>query len=453
MSQLQGYNKPLVVKVFSFNEANETYTEKSASLCQKLKEAVISERDNRVMPDVIFICTQESNIGRVFNISSRFHENIACPDCLGRDYLHIVTNEVRANGFFAGLYKPKNVKTSVFMRRSMAFSPESLPKASCAMEYDNDMRSQGLTFFPSFGKNAAGLIIPPEFRAEVNRDPRFNMLYNKVYGDLKVDINIFRFEGKAKSYKSAVAVDLEFGRYRLIVVNNHLFFTNDDPEQGYKERVADFVSVVKHFDLAAKHRAGWNIIFCGDLNFRNNPVLAIQQNTSHPFPQAMVNACTTPTKSSDVRKLGSVQQVEKCARAVYDAYRNDPESLKYINELSKLPYDVADPVSREFIGKLVRSASLRNITCAYKTGKDVSDHRPAFSNLAIMKENSKFSTFKVEKDYNHKAPRIPSTCDQILYLPGQGSQMVPWEGVQTFTSLLQSDHIAIYESFDVYPTS
>lgn len=438
MSQLSGYNHPLVVKVFSFNEANETYTQKSPTLCQKLREAVLPEREgaSKTQPDIIFICTQESNIGRIFNQSSLFHENIACDNCLGREYYALASNEVRANGFFAGLYKPKNVKTTVFVRRSMFFSPEAQEKASCSINV-SEHKIKGPVLFPLFSRDAKGYIqYPPQFLPEVQRDPRFNMLANKVYGDMKVDMDILRFEGRAKSYKSAVGTTLEFGRYKLIVINCHFFFSNNDKDQGYKERVDDLVKTVQHFKLEEKHRQGWNIILCGDLNFRNNPTRAIRMGPIRTQrPSNITKDCYAA--SGDVRKLENKEKVDKCARDVYNLYHNDPNALEYINELSLLKHE--NPPD-SFIERLLRTNNMSNITCAYKTGKEIADHRPAYSNLAVMKHDKP------------NAPRIPSTCDQILYISGEGSSIVPMESIHTFTSLLQSDHIAIYESFDVYPT-
>ena len=55
---------------------------------------------------------------------------------------------------------------------------------------------------------------------------------------------------------------------KIIVVNSHLFFDKSSLNSGLKKREEQFLKIVDEFNLIDYWKKGYNIFFCGDLNFR-----------------------------------------------------------------------------------------------------------------------------------------------------------------------------------------
>jgi hypothetical protein len=79
--------------------------------------------------------------------------------------------------------------------------------------------------------------------------------------------------------KGSIFTRLEFTKningiekdYKIIVVNSHLFYKKSG-DTGVKEREKELTYIIKEFKLIEHWKNGYNIFFCGDMNFRLNKV-------------------------------------------------------------------------------------------------------------------------------------------------------------------------------------
>jgi len=59
---------------------------------------------------------------------------------------------------------------------------------------------------------------------------------------------------------------------KIIIVNSHFFFSarriNNEINTGYTKREKEFFNLLKEFNLLPLYNEGYNVFFCGDLNFR-----------------------------------------------------------------------------------------------------------------------------------------------------------------------------------------
>ena len=96
-------------------------------------------------------------------------------------------------------------------------------------------------------------------------------------------------------FKGSICYHLCFetsnGIMKFIFVNSHLFFESksyspgkDKSNTGLKKRIDNFESLIKEFDLIKKYNDGYNIFFCGDLNFRLT-LLGTNTNTKSNFKE------------------------------------------------------------------------------------------------------------------------------------------------------------------------
>ena len=96
-------------------------------------------------------------------------------------------------------------------------------------------------------------------------------------------------------FKGSICYHLCFetsnGVMKFIFVNSHLFFESksyspgkDKSNTGLKKRIDNFESLIKEFDLIKKYNDGYNIFFCGDLNFRLT-LLGTNTNTKSNFKE------------------------------------------------------------------------------------------------------------------------------------------------------------------------
>ena len=79
---------------------------------------------------------------------------------------------------------------------------------------------------------------------------------------------------KSTLYKGSIKVKMTLRKdeydYKLIVVNSHLFYKHND-NTGIKKREEEMIKLIEEFNLINEWHDGYNVFFCGDLNFKIYP--------------------------------------------------------------------------------------------------------------------------------------------------------------------------------------
>ena len=90
----------------------------------------------------------------------------------------------------------------------------------------------------------------------------------------KLSTNTVGQVSKMSLNRQAIYLEINLNDKKLIVVNTELAsYTNGN--LGLSDRQKEFMGLIKEFKLHEKYNDGYNIIFCGSLNFKLNPLKMI----------------------------------------------------------------------------------------------------------------------------------------------------------------------------------
>ena len=159
----------------------------------------------------------------------------------------------------------------------------------------------------------------------------------KVILDSKLDSTLF---------KGSICTELKFTydeiEYKFIFVNSHFFYKKKF-STGIEKREEEFEKLIKEFTLVQKWNEGYNIFFCGDLNFRlfsakylnkiNNIPEKIQENENQVEPTETTGLLNTQKSSEEIKDELKKKLQSKSINIVkeYITKRQNPNLKNTIN--------------------------------------------------------------------------------------------------------------------------
>jgi hypothetical protein len=436
--------KTLSLGVFSWNEANEPYT-----VCPFAKSWFPRIRMSLGDPDILVVCTQESLITRDFS-----HSLVLYSCIFAEDYCLVAQNELAIAGlghvaFLKGKAR-KNVRTSVLIKKTV------LGKETCPRTHI--MRNNDKISFPIF--------VPLKTtQKRVSLDSL----------EIEVKLHSFKANTKAKGLKSGVLFTFHFKRakMKIQIINTHLYFHEKGKEgdQGFAERSHDLDELIDAFHLPTEYKNGTSIIFCGDLNFRNNPHRDLCPEIKKQLPkigkqllleQKNRGILTSRNKREieeyhrGISTSRNKKEIEECAKHILNLYRTNSSQLKEymqlyaaFHQLRKQASDSKAANKRELLQALESTIYIGYPTCRYQK----KERSPI-----LFAEQSDMEKIKMllnpEKNelgvIHGVTPRIPSTCDQILFATKDEKfqltrPIIPF----SVGEMAKSDHLAVYERFSL----
>jgi len=96
--------------------------------------------------------------------------------------------------------------------------------------------------------------------------------------------------------RQAIYYDIKLNNKKIIIVNTELASYNNG-DFGLIDRQKEFMGLIKEFKLHKQYEAGYNIIFCGSLNFKLNPLKMINNDNKLKLYEVL--------KTNIVKKYGS----------------------------------------------------------------------------------------------------------------------------------------------------
>ena len=258
--------------IVSYNEEAEKFTYND---CLPIIFKILDEN-----PSFIFVCTQESKSGNFRNIYNAGH------------YQHVLGNHITQLDYYVRLtkidasvigIKDKNVRTRIYINTNN-------------VRYDIFNKTSGILKKFSIlsnknTKNKLQNIIKEDnsFNLDKNTHDKYKHIDNRYiitsFGSKKsIESGLGSDTGLGIKkvftlYKGSIFARLEFTKkikdvvkdYKIIVVNSHLFYKKSG-STGVEEREKELTDIIKEFKLIEHWREGYNIFFCGDMNFRLNKV-------------------------------------------------------------------------------------------------------------------------------------------------------------------------------------
>jgi hypothetical protein len=385
-------------------------------------------------PFFIFICTQESKSGNFTDISNALH------------YQHVLDIYITELGYkkltkidasVIGI-KDKNVRTRIYIKKKN-------------VEYDKLKKLRGnlkkKSLINNNSKNKITNIIEEDnsYILDENKTKYIsdeNKYLITSFGSKKsVDSGLGSDTGIGLKkvftlFKGSIFARLEFTKningitknYKIIVVNSHLYYKKSG-DTGLKEREKELSDIIKEFKLIEFWNKGYNIFFCGDMNFRLNNVN--DKNKTNEGYESIIS--TYLLNTSKYKEESSEKLKLKNELYGYILKHNEDEVDKSFytslgNSIDKLGIHLS---SKYFEGK-----SLEDIK--FFKDKNISSHKEIFN--IYPKKNG--------KNIN---PRVPSQTDRIIFaLSNENSNIKinPYNfNVHLFPD--KSDHKMITLSFEL----
>jgi hypothetical protein len=206
-------------------------------------------------PKIIFVCTQESSSRSLSSAIKTTH------------YQHILGIELKKIGY--------SLASKFDASKSIAFDTNVRTR----VYYKND----DVIIFNNSNTTTSSPLISNKYKILTkNEDPANTSCLNCLKTSKK-KINISRSKSgisglgttlKSTLYKGSIKVKMTIRKgeddYKLIVVNSHLFYKHND-NTGIKRREEEMINLIKEFNLINEWNDGYNVFFCGDLNFKIYP--------------------------------------------------------------------------------------------------------------------------------------------------------------------------------------
>ena len=407
------------ILIISYNEGAKTFDD---SNCDEIINKILVEE-----PALVYVATQESISGGVEDHYQ--HRLRYLLEDLNYQLLEKYDASVSIPSI-KGIIKNKNVRSRIYFNKNkVSYNAKQINQSTRLLD----------------NKNNKIKITKKEFKESTQSG-------FKSMGILK---RLFKIKDASEPtfFKGSICTELILNdNLKFIFVNSHLYY-HKNTNTGIEERKKEFVKLVDEFKLAEKLKEGYNIFFCGDLNFRlysSNNLYYDGINDNSKGKESYNESIKIIREY--IKKLHSTTNKEK---------KNTQEYLKYGSELYYFLYD-----------KEGENSILNN---KYKEGfkyKLYNGFKESIDDLGIYltskyKENKKNITKELFKKQEtnvkneeitevfdiypkNKYVRIPSQTDVILYALSELNNIsIDPKNFQMHLSPDKSDHKMISLFIDI----
>ena len=183
-------------------------------------------------PSIIVLCTQKSKSQLALPSTSMINriDNVKhFPHILGK---LLIRQGIKESQFNNNKYKLLDKKDASFMIRGIT--------------ENNNVRTR--------------IYIKDNESSKINpQSIKFKLSSNTIGSVEKLSVN-----------RQAICLNITINDKNFIIINTELA-SNNNANLGLHDRQKEFISLIKEFKLHKRFAEGYNIIFCGSLNFRLNP--------------------------------------------------------------------------------------------------------------------------------------------------------------------------------------
>jgi len=419
--------------IITYNEGRKDYSHKNID---EVVDDIFSKN-----PLLIFVCTQEASSGNI-------HFQKKLEKELEKKHPYKYKRLLKFSNIRIGIPGNKNVKTYVYYSLDRCYLSPYHKKytfykpifTSHVTEkigvMDNNLKKpidiyENVTYKPKHHNNKLK-----------NKNNLFEIvgygIYNSKHSGFGTIMNKTLFKG---AIYIRVEIMINGKIVKIISANSHLFFKADE-ETGLSKREKQFLSILSEFNFAKKLKEGYNIFFCGDLNFRFKDTINKKANLT--FSEKM---------------LRILREEDRIMSNVFSKYSIKNELYGYLQELQN--------VKKESIIEIVNKfkQSLDNvgfpITCRVieKKNRLILDDDTNNNTIQIKQKENKYRC--IESPNSNKGKAIfrchkhieltPSNCDKILFALSDDPvtiKQIGKDNVRLYPTIDLSDHYTMSLSGD-----
>jgi hypothetical protein len=334
--------------IISYNENGKEFSDND---CISMLFKILLEE-----PSIIILCTQESSSNKNY-----------------QDMFKLVLQNWNYRNI--NIYQSKNnVKTSLYIKNDLFWFPK----------YDKFTKNIEMKKYFYINKNG---ILFKEFKPQRTDKQNFKYQYFADQRDIISEGEILnKFILKKSSIlisKNINTLGLELiiekeNECKFIIINCKLFNKNND-KSGLEKREKEFFEIINEFKLLDYFRKGYNIFFCGDLNFNLYDV--DEKINKENIINRMVYNYFTNNKNK-----------------FYKKYKNKNELLLILKKKN------ANNLFRNNLFKnFISSINLigYDLTCKYKSSDEEFQNKNENKDFNYLNKNNKLI--------------VPSMCDRFLF--------------------------------------
>ena len=271
----------------------------------------------------------------------------------------------------------------------------------------------------------------------------------------------------ATIYKGSIFTKLNIIKngvpFKMIIINSHLFYKKNK-DTGLNVRKKEFTDIIKEFNLIKLWKEGYNIFFCGDLNFR---LVSYDGKMSPLYDNVSKNIINSYVNNNSLYKYNFTNN-HKSNNELY-SYLNELHISKNLNQNEKNFYlellSSIETIGLHLTSKYFEGLNNKNIkffTQRYNimnennlTNNNKKEEINRKTKLGIIPENTTIFNIRPKKNGH---PRIPSMTDRIIFCLADTEtnrnkkQYIPDINPANFNIFLtpdKSDHKMITLGFDI----
>lgn len=208
--------------------------------------------------------------------------------------------------------------------------------------------------------------------------------------------------------------------YKFIIINTHLYFSKESSDTGLNQRTKEFFDLIDDLKLDNYYKEGYNIFFCGDLNFRLYSIDKKNKNINYKeISNSIISNYLKDNKEEFKQKYETTNELTKIIKErLLSTTKNEQILTRFNKSIMLTGYD---------------------LTCKYI--KNDTNYKSKINN-EIKKEN-----FKLRGNKAKTFPIIPSMCDRILYATKDLN--IKSNNFKVYSIPKKSDHKIITLSFEL----
>lgn len=418
--------------IINYNEGRKDYSHKNID---EVVDDIFSKN-----PLLIFVCTQEASSGNI-------HFQKKLKKELEKKHPYKYKLLLKFSNIYIGIPGNKNVKTYLYYSLDRCYLSPQHKKYTFYKPMITSHVTEKIGVIQKNLKKPIDIYENVTYKVKnTNNDSKHNLFEIIGYGIYNSKHSGFGTIMNKTLFKGAIYIRVEIminGKIvKIIVANSHLFF-KADKETGLSKREKQFLSILSEFNFAKKLKEGYNIFFCGDLNFRFKDTIT-----------------KTATLTFSEKMLRILREEDRIMSNVFSKYSIKNELYGYLEELQNLK---KEPIT-EIVNKFKQSLDNVGfpITCRVieKKNRVISDEYTNDGDIKKIKEKKNKYRCIESSDSNkdkaifrcHKHIELtPSNCDKILFALSDDPvtiKPISKHNVRLYPTIDLSDHYTMSLSGD-----
>lgn len=383
-----------------------TYNEGRSNFSHKNIDEVVDDIFSK-NPLLIFVCTQESSSGNI-----HFQKKLKIE--LERRHPYKYKILLKFSNIRIGLPGNKNIKTYVYYSLDKCYLSLQHKKYTFYKPMITSHITEKIGVMKKKNKKPFNIYENITYKAKKNNS-KHNLFEIIGYGIYNSKHSGFGTIMDKTLFKGAIYIRVEIminGKIvKIIVANSHLFF-KADKETGLSKREEQFLSILSEFNFAEKLKEGYNIFFCGDLNFRFKNT--INNKASLTFSEKMLRILREEDRiMSNVFSKYSIKNelYTYLQQLKNESFVKNNNMVEIFNGFKKSLETIGFPITCRVIEKKDRTISDKNELNKDKLIKHIKEKDNKYRCTESSDSNKDKAIFRCHKHIE----LTPSNCDKILF--------------------------------------